>query len=280
MSIKTEKIPDLEVQPFKTDDKPNKKILNGLPKPPFVAGFIGSRGSGKSTASYRLIALYQRTNYFDKIFMINPSYFNDEKAQQLGISEDDVYIHPNQETISELDDYMKTELEDYKSKKEYIRVYRKLVRSNQALTNSELMMLERHAFKPPDDLPQHEPNFLLICDDCVASDLLKNGKNPFNHFLMLSRHRRCSIILNVQYFKSPGLPRAIRDNLTFICVFKSHDKKSITELSEEVAGVVTAEKFLQLYTFATKEPHDFLFIDLVNRKDKFRKNFDEIISID
>jgi hypothetical protein len=47
-----------------------------------------------------------------------------------------------------------------------------------------------------------------------------------------------------------------------------------------VSAYVTEEKLMELYEYATKEPHDALVIDGTGRKIVFKKNFDKLLDYD
>jgi hypothetical protein len=57
------------------------------------------------------------------------------------------------------------------------------------------------------------------------------------------------------------MPKEIRGNITLLCLFKTHNQKSIEEVMEETSGHISKDKFLELFNKATNEPKSFLFID-------------------
>jgi hypothetical protein len=59
-----------------------------------------------------------------------------------------------------------------------------------------------------------------------------------------------------------GLPRAVRGCVKHLLIFTNKDEKSLMQIAEEVGGEVTRQQFLELFTRAIKDEHDFLFIDL------------------
>tara|TARA_R110002110_G_scaffold365966_2_gene575948 strand:+ start:3620 stop:4519 length:900 start_codon:yes stop_codon:yes gene_type:complete len=282
---------DLIVKPFRENDKPMKPIMKGLVSPSWVGMFVGSRGSGKSLSSIRWVNFFQKPKnkkrgkkikpYFDHVYLINPSYYQDKKNEHMGIDEENIFLNPSNDVIQVLDDEMKSNIEEWEEEEDYKKLYEKFMKhGEECLDNMEVIKLMKENFREPEK--KHSsvpPTHLLICDDCASSDLMKQGKSYFNHFVMLSRHRNCSVIINVQYFKAPAVPKIIRDNLTFLCIFKTHDNKSLNEIWEEVSGVLPRKEFLKLYDYATKQKHNFLYINLRDDDEKrFRKNFNEPIT--
>jgi hypothetical protein len=61
-------------------------------------------------------------------------------------------------------------------------------------------------------------------------------------------------------------------------MFKFANKKNVIEdIHPVVSAYVTEEKLLELYEYATSEPHDALVIDATSSKIVFKKNFDKLL---
>ena len=79
-----------------------------------------------------------------------------------------------------------------------------------------------------------------------------------------------------------------RKNCSQICLWKSENQKEINNYIEELSGTLgrtrqeQKENFLDLYEFATEEPHSFLYINYhqPKKENKFHRNFDEILRFD
>ena len=77
-----------------------------------------------------------------------------------------------------------------------------------------------------------------------------------------------------------GLPKALRNNLTLMMLFKTKSSRELQEIAEEVSGEVDEQTFYDVYRQAIQQPHDFLFIDLHRKPSHpsmFRRNFNEFI---
>ena len=143
----------------------------------------------------------------------------------------------------------------------------------------DLILLYKNNFTEPDmsEYPFGMPSSLMFLDDVAATDLLKQGKSPLNNFFIKHRHENCSVWIASQYIKA--LPRIIRNNVCVFCLFATKDGKVLKEIYQEISGIVSEEDFYKYYEFATKEPHDFLCIDLVAKKNRFRRNYKDILYI-
>ena len=91
-----------------------------------------------------------------------------------------------------------------------------------------------------------------------------------------------SLLFNAQAWKTSvgGLPKALRNNLTLMMLFKTKSSRELQEIAEEVSGEVDEQTFYDVYRQAIQQPHDFLFIDLHRKPSHpsmFRRNFNEFI---
>ena len=108
-------------------------------------------------------------------------------------------------------------------------------------------------------------NYLLVIDDLPYS-----LRNPLvGKILIKHRHINLSIIITSQ--KTNIIAPVIRSNLTHISIYKSMNKDEIEDLNATVD--IDKKEFKSLLDYATKDPYNFLFIDVL--KPRFYKNFDE-----
>jgi hypothetical protein len=64
-------------------------------------------------------------------------------------------------------------------------------------------------------------------------------------------------------------------------MFKFTNKKMVLDdIYPVVSDYVTEEKLMELYEYATNQPHDTLVIDGTGRKIVFKKNFDKLLDYD
>lgn len=90
------------------------------------------------------------------------------------------------------------------------------------------------------------------------------------------------MLFNVQSWKTSvgGLPRALRNNLTLMLLFKTTSAKELGDIAESVDGEITTDTFFDLCAHAWQKPHDCLLIDhhpKPNHPSGFRRNFDTFL---
>jgi hypothetical protein len=136
---------------------------------------------------------------------------------------------------------------------------------------------------------------VVYFDDIIGSQLLLGkGSREVGRLCLFHRHIGgftdpkmpgavgCSMLFNVQSWKTSvgGLPKALRNNLTLMLLFKTTSAKELADIAEAVDGEISTEKFLSVCHAAWQAPHDFLMIDLHPRKSHpsmFRRNFDTFL---
>jgi len=110
-----------------------------------------------------------------------------------------------------------------------------------------------------EDEEEKEKYYLIVLDDCLG--YIK----PRSYVTFLcTRYRqfKLSLIFTAQSFRS--IPNVIRTNATFYLLFKTTNKKEFAKYEEEFSGLF--EYFKDYYDIATKEPYNFLYLDLRNVK--------------
>ena len=93
-----------------------------------------------------------------------------------------------------------------------------------------------------------------------------------------------SLFIAVQSYTSQrsSLPRSIRNNTNCLGLWRTKLKLELKLISEEMAGQVSPEKFMEVYDFIMEDPspHTMMFVDL-HKKDNhpsmFRKNYTEFV---
>ena len=152
------------------------------------------------------------------------------------------------------------------------------------LTDDECELLMKYDFEDFEDIPapKFPDGFLFhwVIDDMIGSNIFKNGRSAFTNLVIRNRHvLPGNIIIATQAIMQ--IPKTIRLNANLIVMFKFANKKNVIEdIHPVVSAYVTEEKLLELYEYATSEPHDALVIDSTSSKIIFKKNFNIILKFD
>jgi hypothetical protein len=258
----------------------------------------GARGRGKS---YFVSNLLKWLN-FDRIFIISPTYeSNQSQFKHLNINPEDIFDPDDPEVVQKivaLGNAERDDLIEYRRKKQILKELKKLYGNPSQLDEDYSLFNEyidpvTHKWKEPEHKWEGKrPVMALFVDDAQSTAIFRNRR-----FLNLAlKHRHLfsmpgdesslglSIFMAVQSYTSTGgaLPRAIRNNCTQIALWRSKNLKELKLISEEMAGEVSPEKFMEVYDFIMEDPspHTMLFVDLFkkpNHPSMFRKNYTEFV---
>lgn len=301
--MKTKVLKHLTLNPIHKPQAHIRESPDGLPtldKAPLLSA-CGSRGSGKSMTMTNLLRLYQDypqkdgKKTWDRVFVVSPTY--EENAHYwkfLDIDDDDAYLTPSINSINEVVAKIDEDIEEYKEylekKQEAIKVLKKLMEYGiERLTDRELLLLYEINFdiknltwKYDREVP---PCFCLIIDDCSHSKIFSNsGTNKFSNLALRNRHKNTTIAMMVQSYKT-GVPKFLRQgNLSCLMLWRIYDQKLIDDIYQEVSNDLTKDEWEKLFQYATDDEHGHshltIFFDLPKNEGKYRKNLNEIISID
>jgi len=260
---------------------------------------VGKRGSGKS---YFISNLLNWLN-FDRILMISPTFeSNFGQFKHLNIDPNDVFDPDDPDVIQKIIDIGNAERDDlieYRKKKQMLKELKKIYGNPSQMDAEYFALFEEYIdrltmkFKEPEHKWNgRRPKMALFVDDAQSTAIFRNRK-----FLNLAlKHRHLfsmpgdeaslglSLFIAVQSYTSTGgsLPRAIRNNATHVALWRSKNKKELDLISQEMAGEVSPDKFLEVYDFIMQDesPHTMMFIDLhrkPNHQSMFRKNYTEFV---
>ena len=99
----------------------------------------------------------------------------------------------------------------------------------------------------------------MVFDDLIgdAAAFKKNKGNILNKLVITHRHLQCNLIFTTQYIKA--IPPILRANMDIFVLFKFASSKLLLEkIYPEFSGLITEEKFLELYEYAIKDTNDSL----------------------
>ena len=246
---------------------------------PAVIVFSGSRGIGKTYACIKLMKHFENKRYITRTFLLCPTRLSNDLYTNLKTLQDKDCYTDDGMFLQVLPYIMKQVQEDwkaYKLEKWYAQVYQKWLHCPYTLTLQEDMLLEYRRKEAPKCIPK--PSHLLIVDDAQGTSLYSNGRsNALNHMVIKHRHIPITIALLAQSWV--GIPRLIRLNTTQFAVFKTGDKTQLKQIYDTFGNTVDLAEFDHLYREATDEPHGFLFIDTVPKKEymRFRSGFNHYL---
>ena len=118
---------------------------------------------------------------------------------------------------------------------------------------------------------------LLIFDDMIAEKNFLNSQETLMMFTLL-RHYLCGVVICSQSFKK--IPRAIRINANWLCIFPSLESEIQIMLEEICPSGVTKKEFRKIIDYCTTGKYDFMSIqNHAEPNQRIRKNLSEIIDI-
>lgn len=284
--LKNVSIPDVSNN---TPEYAERRTPPNMPRLHMLCAVVGSRNSGKTTSTLRMLKMYVKSKSYDKIFWWSPTALREQKfrtfmddceKQGVQIEVKDKFVEAE---FLDLQNWMRGEIDEYRHYKKKLEVWNKFmkVRDVDDLTMEELALLEEMEWqKPKTDYKNGFPSFALCWDDCIGDKSIFSPtcKGTTSQFWILHRHLSCSVFILSQIVAN-GIPRQIRGNISLWILFSCKSEKLKKEVSEELAFKVSPEKLLEMWEFATKDRHDFLMCDYdcPDEDFMFRKNFTDVI---
>jgi hypothetical protein len=285
--MQRQKLQGLSIEEVKLQLAKPRAVPKNMPRLHFLCAMVGSRMAGKTNLMLNIVRLYDTTHSFDKVILISRSLQSDPKYEILKHGSYEYYAYPeySHALMKTIIDSINKDIEEAKIYLEYKKVYTKLLRVKnvELLNDDEMSILESKDFQDPKELEGAKwngnlPTTLLIMDDLSGSSLYQhNFTNIANQFFIRHRHSLTSCMFLCQVFKN-GVPRGIRNNLTWWILFRNKSEKVQREVAEEVTTFIHPDELVKIWNIATAEnPWDFFMMDM-DVKDpnlRFRKNLDE-----
>ena len=259
----------------------------------YNALFSGAVRSGKTYNCVKLLKHYEdnKDNIVDedgnkwdiRIFLISPTTTANPIYKSLKfLDDDDIYESYSdtvlQKIIDDIDE-TKKETDDYNAyKKAYSNFLKYGEEKIDKLKDDELIILSRFDFEEPDVI--FDPKYknpvinLIVMDDLLGSDAFsKRNQSLFKYYFIRNRHRKICFFILSQSLKS--IPKDLRLNCSLFYYGKFKNERIIKEdLYDEVSGVITPEKFLEMFDFINNDEYGSLVIDATKDKIRFSKGFD------
>lgn len=290
------------------NDKVDSGVDNEYPtshyafRQPCLWMLVGSRTSGKSYLTSKVLGQAHKEKTFDRIYIITPSFNSNKAYFGKYINEEDVF-EPTKDSIQQVISMVENdrdEWEEYLEKKELYNQFKKdKNKPIHKILEDNLIIYYNYNFweEPPKWKYEKEepPKSLLILDDCLGSPAILQSSG-LTRCATLNRHianlqedfkgrSACGLavmILSQSYKFSQGISRLLRENLSLLTLFKNKHQKQMESIVEELANVVDENLFNQAYQYATKDKYGNLTIDFKAKCQTltFRKNLNEIIKFD
>jgi hypothetical protein len=283
-------IPELKLKKTKTRTTPIglPTIDNGG----FIGGIIGSRGSSKTTRMIELLLMYDKTHTFDHVVIFSPSFEADPKYKYLvDHLEADVETFDDftTEIFNELKQKIQGRLDEYKDYLEYKKVYEKFARFKgdiEKFPPDQLILLYQNNFQPPHTEYIHgPPTTVIVFDDLnYCKELYSNtssGKNDVKRTMILHRHIKTSMLFLCQTYHN-GVPKAIRNNLSLLILFKNKSPQMKKDISMELSSHIAPDTFVNMWDDATAEQYGFFKVDYdaKNPNRRFSKGWSDFYMVE
>jgi hypothetical protein len=253
----------------------------------------GKRGGGKSVAITNFIKSARDKNYYDRVFLITPTYYSNKNIWDIAnISEEDVY----EPTVSVLKDIIqlveaeRAEWDLFLKKKEMYKQYKKDIKTKPINRIDEDTLLLYQDFDFFESEPEWKykfevpPRLALVIDDSLGTPLMSKPSAGLVNLCIKHRHigkgLGISIFMLVQsYAAQGGIARPIRENCTLLMLFKMNQDAQIKKLYEETDLEMTLNEFISMCNKVHEKPFNFLLMDFAPKEEhmKFRSGFDEYI---
>ena len=264
----------------------------------FTACFVGAKNSGKTYGLVKLLKNFEENTITNnegeklpiRVILICPtanSVANPIYTTVKNLKEEDIHLTYTDDLLKDILEQIKAEKEEIEEYNEYVKVYKKFLRVKvKDLTEDDYLILMKFDLADPDDIPKPKypfpPVIFMILDDMIGSnDAFKRGNCAISNLTIKHRHLGVNLIYTTQNPKS--IPNIIRNNIDLWVLYRFANLKMISEkVYEEVSNLLTEEQFLELYQYATNEPHNALVVDthpLTKKENRFKLNFDVALEV-
>ena len=122
--------------------------------------------------------------------------------------------------------------------------------------------------------PNRKRKILIVFDDMIA-DIMTNKKfqSIIKELFIICRKPNTSLVFVTQSYFS--VPKDVRLNSTHYLIIKVNNKKELQNIAINHSADIDYKKFIKMYRECTKEPYNFLAIDITLSSSnplRFRKN--------
>ena len=272
-----------------------------------LCGIFGLRNSGKTYVCSKIINQAQKSNVYDRIYLITPTFLSNKSYFGKHVNEETDVFEPTRDSIKNviaLVEQDRDEFEEYLQEMEDYKDYINTLKGKNGFTDDQLFKYDELGFLDG-ELPEppvwkyakknkgkvRPPQSLVILDDVLASPVVSSPY--FTKIGVMNRHiaglkepygerSACGlgVIFNSQtYSMQQGVSRVLRENITNMIIFRNRQEKQMEKMIEELAGAVDEVKFMTAYNYAIKDKHDSLLVTFKPHcaTHTFKRNLNELI---
>jgi len=284
-------------------------------KAPHLMLVVGTRNTGKSFTTAKMMLQAVDDKLYDRFFMISPTYTSNKKYWAFMDIDDDDVLYPTRDSIDKIIEKVEGERDEWDNYMMQKNLYKEFLKktknrpSIQSMNIRELNMFidagflneegEMVDFEPPRWKREIERpcQSCLICDDVLGTPALNNAPGlttlairnrhiaPMNEpFKQRSALGISCVFLSQTYIGgggggTGGLPRGLRENSTHLIFFKNKSEHVMKKIMDELAGAVEPAELEEAFQIAIQEKHDNLMIDLFPKcpTKQYRRNLTDFI---
>eukprot|EP00965_Chrysotila_dentata_P256115 6212438-Pleurochrysis_carterae.AAC.2 len=275
------KLPDK--QAFSIETEPNDLRLHQL------CILTAKRGGGKTVSVSNLLRHYKDRGYFDRVYLITPTYGSNKQIWDIARIEEEDVIDISETAIDQIIARVAKEKRDWDDFLRQKEIYNdrgsdrlRFVSDDDLLRWSDcgLFSGKKPKWKYRNEVP---PRLALVVDDALNSPVMSSKRSGLINLCLRHRHLSCigiSIYMLVQsYVAQGGVPRVIREHCTSLLIFKTSDERILQRLYEELDLELSFDRFMDMMHYAHEKPYNYLLIDFSPKEPRlrFRSGYNEAI---
>lgn len=233
-----------------------------IPRPPFAGYIASSKGSGKSVLLINTILSKDIFGgKFNQIYIINPTAKLDNKWNKIKNAKGVLKINkPLIKLMKKTHSRLMDEEGESESNFDSTITDQNFISKVNGDLLSDLIEEQAHIIETYGK--ENADLVLLIYDDTIAHKKFWNSESV-RDMLFKSRHYKISILITSQSYKS--LPKALRLNMNFICLFYTANKDELKAIYGENSCSNSFDEFLNIFKSVCKsKPFNFLTINYQN----------------